>query len=138
MEDEMNYEEWLEWREKYFEMDKDWIDLAPDICRQRMVVEGTLHNKFGPLDMAGYCKEISKVLNMTPVSEPRTDFAEDYGWCCFMHWKESGMHIYSWEKRDPKFFSIDIYTCKKFKQMDVIRYTEEFFGDNLIKLTWKE
>ena len=115
-----------------------WEDLAPDICRQRLVVEGTLHNSFKPLDMVMYCKEISVVLDMTPVGLPKTDFAEDYGWCCFMHWKESGMHIYGWDKRTPKFFSIDVYTCKTFDPMDVIRYTEEFFEENLIKLTWRE
>tara|TARA_Y100000593_G_scaffold49908_1_gene94055 strand:+ start:16942 stop:17295 length:354 start_codon:yes stop_codon:yes gene_type:complete len=114
-----------------------WKDLAPEICRQRMVVEGTLHNSFSPEDQKRYCEEISKVLDMTPVSEPKTDFAEKYGWCCFMHWKESGMHIYSWDHRNPKFFSIDIYTCKSFNSEDVLRYTEEFFGEDLIEVTWK-
>ena len=117
---------------------KNWEDLAPDICRQRMIVEGTLHNPFSPQDMQTYCKEISTVLDMTPVSTPQIDHAEEYGWCCFMHWKESGMHIYGWDNRDPKFFSIDIYTCKKFDPEDVIRYTENFFKENLIKLSWKE
>ena len=116
----------------------NWVDLAPDIYRQRIIIEGTLHNAFNPVDMGIYCNEISRVLNMTPVSKPKVDYAEEYGWCCFMHWKESGMHIYSWDNREPKFFSIDIYTCKTFEQADAVRYTEEFFGDNLIKLTWKE
>ena len=116
----------------------NWKDLAPEICRQRMVVEGTLHNSFASEDQATFCKEISRVLDMTPVSDPMTSFAEKYGWCCFMHWKESGMHIYSWDNRTPKFFSIDIYTCKAFDQKDVMRYTREFFGDNLIQCVWKD
>jgi len=116
----------------------EWVDLAPDICRQRMVVEGTLRHSFRPQCQTRYCKEISKVLDMTPVCEPIIDNAEEYGWCCFMHWKEASMHIYSWDHREPKFFSIDIYTCKEFDPKDVIRYTREFFGDNLIKMTWKE
>ena len=116
----------------------NWKDLAPDICRQRVVVEGTLHNSFSPQDMTSYCKNVSVVLDMTPIGEPKTDFAEEYGWCCFQHWKESGMHIYSWDNRDPKFFSIDIYTCKEFSPEDVVRFTEEFLGDNLIQLAWKE
>lgn len=115
-----------------------WKDLAPDICRQRMVVEGLLHNTFEPDDMVTYCKDISKVLDMTPVCEPRTDHADEYGWCCFQHWKESGMHIYGWDHRSPKFFSIDIYTCKSFNPEHVINYTKEFFGDNLIDVAWKE
>lgn len=115
-----------------------WEDLAPDICRQRMVVEGLTHNSFSPRDQVRYCKEISEVLDMTPVAEPITSFAEEYGWCCFMHWKESGMHIYSWEHRNPKFFSIDIYTCKRFLPQEVLDYTNEFFGDSLLKVTWRE
>ena len=116
----------------------NWVDLAPDIHRQRMIVEGTLHNAFNPVDMVTYCLEISEVLDMVPLGKPQTDFAEKYGWCCWHHWKESGMHIYSWDDRDPKFFSVDIYTCKKFRCLDVVSYTTEFFDDNLIKLTWKE
>jgi len=115
-----------------------WEDLAPDICRQRMVVEGTLHNSFKPSDMGEYCLDISKVLDMTPVSEPTTSYADGYGYCCFMHWKESGMHIYAWDDRKPRFFSIDIYTCKAFNPDHVVSFTREFFEDNLIKLTWKE
>jgi len=126
----------------YYDYIKDekpeWVDLAPDITRQRAIIEGTLHKAFAPTDMVRYCKEISTVLNMTPVSDPKTDYSEEYGWCCFMHWKESGLHIYSWENRKPTFFSIDIYTCKSFEPKDAARYTEQFFEDNLIKLTWRE
>ena len=113
-------------------------DLAPDIIRQRMIVEGTLKDSFGPLEMVGYCREITDVLKMTRVSAPFCSHDSRYGWCAYMHWKESGMHIYSWDNRDPKFFSIDIYTCKGFNPEDVIRYTEEFFGDNLIQCVWKD
>ena len=119
-------------------VESNWEDLAPDIHRQRMVTEGTLHTPFKPTDMVKYCNEISAVLNMTPVSKPKTNHAEEYGWCCFMHWRESGMHIYSWDNRKPSFFSVDIYTCKIFNPLSVINYTKEFFGDNLIKTTWKE
>ena len=119
-------------------MDKNFTDLAPDICRQRLIVEGTLHNVFLPEDMTRFCQEVTDVLDMTAVTTPICNHDSNYGWCAYMHWKESGMHIYAWDNRDPKFFSIDIYTCKKFDPEDVVRYTEEFFGDNLIKLSWRE
>ena len=75
---------------------EDWKDLAPDICRQRLVIEGTLHNPFGSEDMTRYCHEITKVLNMTEVTSPMCNYDPNYGWCAYTHWKESGMHIYSW------------------------------------------
>tara|TARA_Y100000310_G_scaffold54691_1_gene50112 strand:+ start:556 stop:930 length:375 start_codon:yes stop_codon:yes gene_type:complete len=114
-----------------------WVDLAPDIYRQRLVIEGTLHNVFLPEDMTLYAREMSKVLNMELLTSPVLNHEPDYGWCAFVHWKESGMHIYSWDNRIPKFFSVDIYTCKTFLEEDAISYTENFFKDNLIKITWK-
>ena len=111
-------------------------DLAPDILRQRMVVEGTLKQPFGPLEMIGYCTEITDILNMTKVSAPICSYDKTYGWCAYMHWKESGIHIYSWEKHIPPFFSIDIYTCKFFLEEDVVEFTEKFFDHELIDLTW--
>lgn len=115
-----------------------WKELAPDIYRQRIVIEGTLHNPFTAEQMTKYCNEVTHVLNMTAVTAPVCNYDPDYGWCAYTHWKESGMHIYAWDDRNPPFFSIDIYTCKKFKPKDAIRYTEDFFGDNLIEIAWKE
>ena len=110
-------------------------DLAPDILRQRMIVEGTLKQPFGPLEMVGYCKEVTDILKMTAVSAPICSYDEKYGWCAYMHWKESGIHIYSWGARTPPFFSIDIYTCKDFKEESVVEFTKGFFGNNLIELS---
>ena len=113
-------------------------DLAPDICRQRIVIEGTLHNPFKPEDMDRYCREMTKVLKMTEATAPFCNYDPDYGWCAYVHWKESGMHIYSWDDRKPCFFSVDIYTCKPFYYQVPVDYTKQFFGDNLIEVVWKE
>ncbi|MAF43677.1 MAG: hypothetical protein CMI54_05860 [Parcubacteria group bacterium] len=116
----------------------DWVDLAPDIARQRLIIEGTLHNPFLPEKMTTYCQDITKILNMTPVTSPICNHDPDYGWCAYMHWKESGMHIYSWDNRIPKFFSVDIYTCKEFNPRKAVKYTRDFLKNNLIKITWRE
>lgn len=115
-----------------------WIDLAPDICRQRLVIEGTLHNVFLPENMTRFCSEITDVLNMTAVTSPICNYDSNYGWCAYTHWKESGMHIYAWDNRTPKFFSIDIYTCKSFEPEHAVDYAKGFFGDDLIEITWRE
>ena len=116
----------------------NWTDLAPDICRQRLVIEGTLHNTFAPEDMTRFCHEITQLLNMTEVTSPICNYDSDYGWCAYTHWKESGMHIYAWDDRTPKFFSIDIYTCKSFEPEHAVDYVKQFFSDNLINITWRE
>ena len=112
-------------------------DLAPDICRQRIVIEGTLHNPFKPEDMDRYCREMTKVLKMTFATAPFCNYDPDYGWCAYVHWKESGMHIYTWEKNEdrPNFFSIDIYTCKGFDIESVLKFTYSSFP--IQELTWK-
>jgi S-adenosylmethionine/arginine decarboxylase-like enzyme len=115
-----------------------WKDLAPEITRQRLIIEGTLHKSFESENMVKYCENISKVLNMTPIGEVVTDFAEEYGWCAYMHWKESGMHVYSWNVRDPAFFSVDIYTCKKFDPTRALVFTINFFKKDLVELAWKK
>ena len=119
-------------------MSNEWVDLAPDIVRQRMIIEGTLSNVFLPEQMTTYGNEMSDVLNMDLITSPILNYEPNYGWCAFVHWKESGMHIYSWDNRTPKFFSVDIYTCKAFRPEHALNYTEEFFGENLIKIAWKE
>tara|TARA_Y100001938_G_C8083488_1_gene430519 strand:+ start:1590 stop:2036 length:447 start_codon:yes stop_codon:yes gene_type:complete len=116
----------------------NWKDLAPDIFRQRIIIEGTLHKPFLAEDMTRYCNEITEVLKMTAVTAPVCNYDPDYGWCAYTHWKESGMHIYGWDDRKPPFFSIDIYTCKAFDPQHAINYSKEFFGENLIDLAWRE
>ena len=116
----------------------NWEDLAPDICRQRLIIEGTLHSAFKPEGMTQYCHEITQVLKMTEITSPICNYDANYGWCAYTHWKESGMHVYGWDDRNPPFFSVDIYTCRKFDPQHAVDYTQGFFGDNLIKLVWKD
>ena len=63
-------------------------NLAPDIQRQRLVIEGTLHNPFKAEEMDRFCREMTKVLNMTEVTAPFCNYDPDYGWCAYVHWKE--------------------------------------------------
>tara|TARA_B110000208_G_scaffold191437_1_gene258277 strand:- start:2481 stop:2828 length:348 start_codon:yes stop_codon:yes gene_type:complete len=113
-------------------------DLAPDIFRQRLVMEFTLKNNFKSELLVTYAENLTKKLGMTLVSSPILTYAPDYGWSVYVHWKESGMHIYTWDKRKPIFISVDLYTCKKFEIEDALNYTKEFFNDNLIEIEWKE
>ena len=113
-------------------------DLAPNIYRQRLVMEFTLREKFDSELLVKYSEKLTTKLGMTLVSSPILTYAPDYGWSVYVHWKESGMHIYTWDHRKPIFISVDLYTCKKFEINDALSYTKEFFGENLIELVWKE
>jgi len=115
-----------------------YTDLAPNITRQRLIIEGTLKSPFSGKKMSKYCEGMTEVLKMTAVTAPTCNYDSDYGWCAYMHWKESGIHIYAWDEHEPPFFSVDIYTCRSFEPKSPVEYTREFFGKNLISITWKE
>jgi hypothetical protein len=43
----------------------------------------------------------------------------------FVAWTESGCHVYAW--RFCKFFTADIYSCKKFSIKKVLKFTKDFW-----------
>ena len=47
-----------------------WEDLAPDICRQRIIIEGILHNPFQAEEMHYYMRGMTKALKMTEATAP--------------------------------------------------------------------
>ena len=115
-------------------------DLAPNIVRRRLVIEGITTEPLPVDQITTYMIELSTVMDMTIVSQPTTNYEEDYGFSAYLCWKESGMHVYSWKETDdrPNFFSIDIYTCKGFEIKDVLNFTTESFENVLTELTWRE
>ena len=68
---------------------------------------------------------------MVALMEPVTHQSPMYGWAGWIHWETSGAHFYAWEKPFV-FFSVDIYTCKPFDDVDAIGFTERFFGADQI------
>jgi hypothetical protein len=49
-----------------------WKDLAPDIFRQRLIIEGFPGKHIGDKSIKKYLKGLSKVLNMELLIEPVT------------------------------------------------------------------
>jgi hypothetical protein len=102
------------------------IDLAPEILRQRLVVEGTCRRPIDAESIVTYLRRLSDVTDMITLIDPVTHRSPLYGWAGWIHWETSGAHFYAWEQ--PRlFFSVDIYTCKAFDPEDVVRFTAEFF-----------
>lgn len=110
-------------------------DLAPDIYRQRAVIEGYPSNTISAEEIKDYLKKLSDVLEMKALIDPVTHRSDKYGEAGWIHWETSGAHFYAWEQ--PRlFFSVDIYTCKEFKVEDAVRFTQEYFGAK--KIAYKE
>lgn len=110
-------------------------DLAPEICRQRLVIEGYPTESLSDTVIKEYLRQLSDTLKMKTLIDPVTHRSERYGEAAWIHWESSGAHFYAWET--PRlFFSVDIYTCKKFSAAKAVKFTKEFFNAN--KVVYKE
>jgi S-adenosylmethionine decarboxylase len=107
-------------------------DLAPDIYRQRLVIEGYPEKPISDEQIKSYLSELSKQIDMKQLIEPVTDRSDLYGWAGWIHWETSGAHFYAWEQ--PRlFFSVDIYTCRAFKSEDAVAFTKNYFNASEIE-----
>ena len=102
-------------------------DLAPDIYRQRLVIEGYPDRPITEDMIKDYLAKLASVTGMKQLIVPVTHNSDLYGWAGWVHWETSGAHFYAWE-RPRLFFSVDIYTCKPFEPDKAAKFTEEYFN----------
>jgi hypothetical protein len=101
-------------------------DLAPEIVRRRLVIEGTCIWPIVDDQIVRYLSKLSDVCGMKLLVEPVTHCSDRYGWAGWVHWENSGAHFYAWDT--PKlFFSVDIYTCREFDAERTCEFTRGFF-----------
>lgn len=108
-----------------------WTDLAPEIFRQRLVVEGVPAAPLDRQQVSDYLRALGEVTDMVVLADPVTHRSDRYGWAGWVHWETSGAHLYAWDT--PRlFFSVDVYTCKPFEPQAVIDFTAEVFAASSI------
>lgn len=108
-------------------------NLEPKVFRQRLIIEGHYEIDANGETIRQYLAKLSKVLKMRifsgPYSWPPDKWTNPkvklYELNGFVAWTESGCHVYAW--RFCKFFTSDIYSCKKFNAKKVISFTKKFF-----------
>lgn len=101
-------------------------DLAPLICRQRLVIEGVCRVPIREEQICSYLSQLTDICEMRLLLEPVTHRSELYGWAGWVHWEASGAHFYAWET-PTLFFSVDIYACKRFDLDRAVQFTRDFF-----------
>jgi hypothetical protein len=107
-------------------------DLAPEIYRQRTVIEGYPKHQLTAREIKKYLSQLSGVLEMRTLIEPVTHRSPTYGEAGWIHWESSGAHFYAWDH--PRlFFSVDIYTCKPYEAIDAVKFTKTFFDTEAIE-----
>ena len=106
-------------------------NFAPDIYRQRLVIEGIYSAKLTPKYLKQTMDELSKKLGMTIIYGPIVkNIAEKInpkhgGYECVLIWAESGASVYTWKRNN--FFTVDVYTCRPFNPKTAVNHIKEKF-----------
>jgi hypothetical protein len=106
-------------------------NLAPDITRQRLLIEGFYDIAVNENVIKDYFIKITKELGLRTYAEPLIHSPsgdgkdENQGYDAFVPLIDSGIYVGVWANK--KFFSTIIYTCKGFDEKNAIRVTKEFW-----------
>lgn len=106
-------------------------NLAPDILRQRLLIEGFYGIEVTPKIIEEYFAKITSVLDLRTYANPIVHSTggvgkdENQGFDAFVPLIDSGIALYIWTKQ--KFLSAVLYTCKKFDEKKAAATTKTFF-----------
>lgn len=106
-------------------------DLAPDIVRQRLLIEGYYTVAVDEQVITRYFEALTGGLGLSMYEAP-TIFAprgegraENQGYDAFIPLIDSGVSVYVWT--GAKFLSVVIFTCKRFDVVAAVRVTRDYF-----------
>jgi len=106
-------------------------DLAPMICRERLVIEGTPQDPIDAGSITRYLLGLSDQCEMKVLLDPVTHRSDRYGWAGWIHWEASGVHVYAWEE-PMLFFSVSLPEAgRRFAAGDVDLHDIVFEGRGL-------
>jgi hypothetical protein len=107
-------------------------DLAPEITRQRLLVEGYYTIAVDEAVIARYFAELTGQLGLRAYGAP-TIFSPDgagrgdnQGYDAFVPLIDSGISLYVWSAR--RFLSMIAFTCKAFDAAHAVAVTRDFFA----------
>ena len=107
-------------------------DLAPDILRQRLLIEGYFTAPVDRAAVEGYLTGIAAALELRTYGAPIVhDPAglgkpENQGFDAFIPLIDSGISLYVWTQR--RFFAAVLFTCRRFDVSRALGFTRTHFG----------
>jgi S-adenosylmethionine decarboxylase len=114
-------------------------DIAPDIFRQRLLVEAYYRADIDRILTEKYLIEVADSLGLQAYAEPIVhvtgDVGENQGFDGFIPLIDSGIAVYVWTAK--KFMSTVLYTCKEFEVVRAVEFVRTYF-DATGELVWKE
>jgi S-adenosylmethionine decarboxylase len=112
-------------------------DLAPEITRQRLLIEGHYSVAVDRSKVEGYLLGVAAHLGLRTYGSPIVHApdglgkGENEGFDAFIPLIDSGISIYVWTA--PKFFAAVLFTCKQFRAERAVDYTREYFASTDIE-----
>jgi len=107
-------------------------NIAPDIFRQRLLIEGFFARQVDEQVIRDYLLGVAAHLGLRTYGEPvvfspgaGAGRAENAGFDAFVPLIDSGISGYFWTGQ--KFLSILLYTCKGFDEQAAVDYTQAHF-----------
>jgi len=107
-------------------------NLAPDITRQRLLIEGRYTSAVDRDAVQRYLLELAAHLELQSYGEPVIHSpsgigkAENAGFDAFLPLVDSGISLYVWSAR--RFFAVVLFTCKRFDLERALEFTRRFFS----------
>jgi hypothetical protein len=106
-------------------------DLAPDIVRQRLLIEGIYSTEIDRAAVERYLIDVAAHLSLRTYGQPIVHAPggagkdDNEGFDAFIPLIDSGISLYVWTKK--RFFATVLFTCKEFSTDKALSFTREFF-----------
>jgi S-adenosylmethionine/arginine decarboxylase-like enzyme len=114
-------------------------NIAPDILRQRLLVEAYYQNDIDKKKTEKFLLELPKHLNLKTYGFPTVhvtgEVGANEGYDGFIPLVDSGISVYVWTSK--KFLSVVLFTCKKFDVEKTIEFIKTYFNTTE-EIVWKE
>ena len=106
-------------------------NLAPDILRQRLLIEGYYSIDVGEDEVGRFLQELASHLELRAYGDATIHAtggegkAENQGYDAFIPLIDSGISLYVWSSSE--FFAVLLFTCKEFSNEKAVSFTKDFF-----------
>lgn len=107
-------------------------DLAPDILRQRLLIEGYYSIDVDAAAVEKYLVSVAAHLGLRTYGNPIVHAPggigkeANAGFDAFIPLIDSGISLYVWTQR--RFFAVVLFTCKSFDEESALQFTWDYFG----------
>jgi hypothetical protein len=107
-------------------------DLAPDITRQRLLIEGYYGISMDRPSVRAYLNGLADALDLRTYGDPIIHAPdgegrrENEGFDAFVPLIDSGISLYAWTQ--ARFFAVVLFTCKRFNVEAAVAFTKRYFN----------